>query len=227
MIIEYKDDATAFNARKRGTIAGKGACNNQISATLFRVVEAAGVATHFVDQLDETRTLARKVRIVPIELVVRNIAAGSLSQRLGLPEGTPLPCTVVETYYKNDALGDPLLNRYHVRALGLATDAQLDAMEAAALTVNRALRGYLRERGLDLVDFKLEFGVDPGGALLLADEISPDTCRFWDTATGEKLDKDRFRWDLGGVEAAYQEVLRRVTREAPAPGAAAGADSKG
>ncbi|GAB6876487.1 phosphoribosylaminoimidazolesuccinocarboxamide synthase [Thermaerobacter litoralis] len=207
--IYFKDDATAFDGRKRGTIGDKGRLNAQISAHLFRVVEAAGVPTHLVAVAGERELLARRVDIVPIEVVVRNVVAGSLARRLGLEAGRVLDEPVVELYYKRDDLGDPLINRAHVGLLGLATPEELDRMEAMALGVNRTLRAYLAERDLILVDFKLEFG-RAAGQLLLADEISPDTCRLWDRATGEPLDKDRFRRDLGDVAGAYAEVWRRL-----------------
>ncbi len=210
VIVYYKDDATAFNGEKRGTIHSKGELNNQMTAIFFGLVGRAGVPTHFIEQLSAREQLVKKVKIVPIEVVVRNIAAGSLSKRLGLPEGTDMPQTVVEWYYKDDALGDPLINEDHIAALKLATPEQLQQMRAYALKVNNILREHLAARRVLLVDFKLEFGVDADGQLILADEISPDTCRFWDAQTREKLDKDRFRRDLGGVEEAYQEMLRRV-----------------
>lgn len=209
-VIEYKDDATAFNGEKRAQIAGKGALNNQIATRFFEVLASAGIASHFVQSLSETEQLVRAVRIVPLEVVVRNIAAGSLAKRLGWEEGRPLPQTIVEFYYKSDALGDPLLNDSHIAALDLATPAQLTEIETLARRINDVLQPYLRERNVLLVDFKLEFGIDANGTILLADEISPDTCRFWDATTHEKLDKDRFRRDLGGVEDAYRELLSRV-----------------
>jgi phosphoribosylaminoimidazole-succinocarboxamide synthase len=210
VIVYYKDDATAFNGEKRGTIRSKGELNNQMTAIFFELLGRAGVPTHFIEQLSAREQLVKKVKIVLIEVVVRNIAAGSLSKRLGLPEGTELPQTVVEWYYKDDALGDPLINEDHIAALKLATPEQLQQMRAYALTVNRLLREHLAARRVLLVDFKLEFGMDSAGQLILADEISPDTCRFWDADTRQKLDKDRFRRDLGGVEEAYQEMLHRL-----------------
>ncbi|HEY7123621.1 MAG TPA: phosphoribosylaminoimidazolesuccinocarboxamide synthase [Ktedonobacterales bacterium] len=210
VIVYYKDDATAFNGEKRGTIQSKGELNNQMTAIFFGLLGRAGVPTHFIELLSAREQLVKKVKIVLIEVVVRNIAAGSLSKRLGLPEGTDMPQTVVEWYYKDDALGDPLINEDHIAALKLATPAQLQQMRAYALKVNTILREHLAARRVLLVDFKLEFGVDADGQLILADEISPDTCRFWDAQTRDKLDKDRFRRDLGGVEEAYQEMLRRV-----------------
>jgi len=209
-LVEYKDDATAFNGEKRGQITNKGSLNNRISAALFAVLQQQGIVTHFITTLSEREMLVRRVNIIPIEVVTRNVAAGSLAKRLGLAEGTELTRTVVEFYYKDDALGDPLINRSHALALALATRAQLDELESSALRINSILNDYLSARGLRLIDFKLEFGVTPEGELILADEISPDTCRLWDATTQEKLDKDRFRRDLGGVEEAYQEIWRRV-----------------
>ena len=209
VVIEYKDDATAFNAKKRGRIEQKGAMNNAISAYVFELLSARGIPTHYIRRLGERETLAWRVEIIPIEVVVRNIAAGSLSNRLGLAEGTPLSHTVIEFYYKNDALQDPMVNRSHVRALGIASDAEMDEMSRLALWINGELRRAFEPLGLVLVDFKVEFG-RKDGAVLLADEISPDTCRLWDAATGERLDKDRFRRDLGGVAEAYRQVLERI-----------------
>lgn len=209
-LVEYKDDATAFNGEKRGQITNKGSLNNRISAALFAVLQQQGVVTHFIATLSEREMLVRRVNIIPIEVVTRNVAAGSLAKRLGLAEGTELARTVVEFYYKDDALGDPLINRSHALALALATRSQLDELESSALHINSILNDHLSARGLRLIDFKLEFGVTPEGELILADEISPDTCRLWDATTHEKLDKDRFRRDLGGVEEAYQEIWRRL-----------------
>ncbi len=213
-LVEYKDDATAFNAQKRGTIRGKGPMNRDISAILFGYLEGRGIPTHYIESMGEREMVVRRLKMIPVEVVVRNVAAGSLAKRLGLPEGTPLGRTVMEFYLKNDELGDPMLNEYHIHALDLATPEQVRAMAEQALRINEALGAYLEGRGLRLVDFKLEFGVDAEGRVVLGDEISPDTCRFWDARTNEKLDKDRFRRDLGGVEEAYREVLRRL--EAPA-----------
>ncbi|MCL6488238.1 MAG: phosphoribosylaminoimidazolesuccinocarboxamide synthase [Alicyclobacillus mali] len=206
----YKDDATAFNGEKRGTIAGKGAINNQMSNLLFRYLEEHGVPTHFVEEVSERETLVRKVEIIPLEVVVRNIAAGSFSKRFGIEEGTPLERPLVEFYYKNDALGDPLVTDDHALILHLATADDLAELRRLALAVNHVLVRRFREAGLILVDFKLEFGRLPSGEIVLADEISPDTCRLWDERTREKMDKDRFRRDLGGVEQAYQEVWARL-----------------
>ncbi len=213
VMVHYKDDATAQNGLKRGTIAGKGVINNRMSNYLFQFLEQHGVPTHFIRECNERDTLVRRVEIVPLEVIVRNIAAGSLAERLGLPEGTILPSTVLEFCYKNDALGDPMVNRYHIRAINLATDAELDTICSLALQVNTLLQQRLEQANLTLVDFKLEFGRYNGG-ILLADEISPDTCRLWDTNTHEKLDKDRFRRDLGHTEEAYAEVMHRLGLEA-------------
>jgi phosphoribosylaminoimidazole-succinocarboxamide synthase len=210
VIVVYKDDATAFNGAKRGAITGKGALNNRMTAIFFQLLESKGIHTHFIETLSDREQLVRKVKIILIEAVVRNIAAGSLSKRLGLPEGAALARPIVELYYKDDALGDPLINEDHIAILNLATPEQLGQIRAEALAVNAILREYLAERRILLVDFKLEFGVDSDGNLLLADEISPDTCRFWDADTRQKLDKDRFRQDLGGVEEAYQEMFHRL-----------------
>ncbi|MDR3171013.1 MAG: phosphoribosylaminoimidazolesuccinocarboxamide synthase [Treponema sp.] len=209
-MVSYKDDATAFNGAKKGTIRGKGLVNNRITNHLMQVLESKGIPTHFVEQLSDTDTLVKKVLIIPLEVIVRNIAAGSLASRLGLPEGTRLNRTVLEYCYKNDELGDPLVNDYHILAINLATQEDLGVIADYALKINDILRDYLEGAGIRLIDFKLEFGKLPSGAIVLADEISPDTCRFWDTRTGEKLDKDRFRRDLGGVETAYGEVLKRL-----------------
>jgi phosphoribosylaminoimidazole-succinocarboxamide synthase len=210
VIVVYKDDATAFNGAKRGAITGKGALNNHMTAIFFQLLESKGIRTHFVETLSDREQLVRRVKIIPIEVVVRNIAAGSLSKRLGLPEGEELARPIVELYYKDDDLGDPLINDDHIAILNLATPEQVERIRAEALAVNAALLEYLAERRVLLVDFKLEFGTDAQGNQLLADEISPDTCRFWDAETRQKLDKDRFRQDLGGVEEAYQEMFRRL-----------------
>jgi phosphoribosylaminoimidazole-succinocarboxamide synthase len=209
LIQHFKDDATAFNAQKRGTIASKGIVNNRISEVLFRLLERDGVATHFVERLSDRDMLIRACQIVKIEVVVRNVIAGSLAARLGRPEGEALPEPILEHYLKDDALGDPLINDWHIRFLRLASPEELAAINATALRVNAILRPYLEARGIVLVDFKLEFGRHHG-ELLVADEICPDTCRLWDKGTGRKLDKDRFRRDLGAVEEAYQEAARRI-----------------
>ena len=210
VIVQYfKDDATAFNALKRGTIVGKGVVNNRMSAALFERLARARIPTHYLGTLSDREMLCRRLDIIKIETIVRNVVAGSLAKRTGLGEGTPIRQPVVELYYKSDPLGDPMLNDDHVRMLRLATPAELRWLRRTALRINTVLRPHLARRGLLLVDFKLEFG-RAKGKLWLGDEISPDTCRFWDAATREKLDKDRFRRDLGGVEEAYQEVYRRV-----------------
>lgn len=212
-IVDYKDDATAFNGLKKGQIAGKGAINNRVTNHLMKLLEGKGVPTHLVEELSDRQTLVKKVSIVPIEVIVRNIAAGSLSKRLGLPEGTKLKTTVLEYCYKDDDLGDPMINEYHIAAMELATKEELEQIAAYSFRVNQVLTEYLKDLGIELIDFKLEFGKLTDGVIVLADEISPDTCRFWDSATGEKLDKDRFRRDMGGVEDAYQEILKRLLGE--------------
>jgi phosphoribosylaminoimidazole-succinocarboxamide synthase len=217
--VYYKDDATAFNGQKRAQIGGKGVVNNRVSSELFRYLEANGIPTHFVRELSEREMLVRQVEIVPLEVIVRNRAAGTFSKRYGVEEGTHLKKPLVELSLKNDALGDPLIYDDAVLALGLATASELSRIKELALRVNELLREFFLKRGLEVIDFKLEFGrLDPPGlpqgekgAIVLADEISPDTMRLWEVGTGEKMDKDRFRRDLGGVEEAYQEVLRRVT----------------
>jgi phosphoribosylaminoimidazole-succinocarboxamide synthase len=205
----FKDDATAFNAQKRGTIVEKGVINNKISERLFRLLEQHGVPTHFVERKSDREMLTKKVSIVPIEVVVRNVVAGSLAKRLGMKEGEPIQPAIVEWYYKHDALGDPLIADDHVRLLKLASPEQLAEIRRLALTINGVLQPFFLDRRMILVDFKLEFGLH-NGQLILADEISPDTCRFWDQATKESMDKDRFRKDLGKIEESYQEVLKRV-----------------
>lgn len=209
LLVHYKDDATAFNGLKKGTIQNKGAMNNRISNRLMSLLEKHGVETHFVEELSDRETVVKRVEIVPVEVIVRNIAAGSLSKRVGLPEGTRLNSTVLEYSYKNDELGDPMINVSHVRALGLATKEEMDTIAEMAYKVNEILTGVMKKCNLILVDFKLEFG-RYHDHIILADEISPDTCRFWDADTGEKLDKDRFRRDLGNVEEAYIEIERRL-----------------
>lgn len=210
-IVSYKDDATAFNGEKRGTIVGKGRVNNLMSARLFQHLGEAGIPNHFISLLNDREMAVKAVTIIPLEVIVRNIAAGSFSKRLGVPEGKALPHTVLEFCYKNDALGDPLVNEDHILAMELATPEEIEIIKSLARKVNTELQAFLRERELILVDFKLEFGKYQG-EIILADEISPDTCRLWDASTGDKLDKDRFRRDLGGVEEAYEEVLRRLNR---------------
>lgn len=209
-MVEYKDDATAFNGEKKASIHNKGILNNHISTILFEALAAKGIPSHFVQQTDDTHMLVKRVEIIMLEVIVRNIAAGSFSKRLGIEEGTTLSCPTLEFCYKNDSLGDPMINHYHALALGLASQEEIDAITNQALAINKALQEIFGAAGLTLVDFKLEFGRLPDGTVVLADEISPDTCRLWDSKTHEKLDKDRFRRDLGNVEEAYQEVLKRL-----------------
>ena len=214
LVIQYfKDDATAFNAKKKGTIVSKGILNNEISETFFRLLEGKGVPTQFVERLNEREMLVKRLDIIPVETVVRNIIAGSLAKRLGMEEGKALPAPIVEYYYKSDALDDPMINQWHVTVLGYATQAELQKLTDLALKTNAVLLPFLQQRGILLVDMKLEFGRHHG-EILLGDEICPDTCRFWDVHTRRKLDKDRFRQDLGGVEEAYQEVYRRICNAA-------------
>jgi phosphoribosylaminoimidazole-succinocarboxamide synthase len=211
VIAEFKDDLTAFNGAKKDNESGKGALNNKISTELFKMLATRGVESHFVEMLDDTHMLCKKVDIILIEVIVRNIATGSLSKNLGIADGTVLPFTLVEFDYKNDALGDPKLNDQHCLILNLVkNEAELDQLRAMAREVNSILRPYFHEKGLNLIDFKLEFGRDQNGKIILADEISPDNCRFWDLETGEKMDKDRFRQGLGGLKVAYEEVLNRI-----------------
>ena len=212
LIVSYKDDATAFNGEKKGTIAGKGVINNRMSNLLMARLEREGVPTHLVRELNERETLVKKVSIIPLEVILRNVAAGSFSKRYGVEEGLVFPSPTLEFSYKNDALGDPLLNDDHVFALGLASREELSLIRGYTLTINRVLQGIWAGCGITLVDFKVEFGRLKDGSIVLADEISPDTCRLWDTKTHEKLDKDRFRRDLGGVEEAYIQVMDRLTR---------------
>lgn len=211
-IVYYKDDATAFNGLKKGAITDKGVLNNKISSHFFQMLKAEGIPTHFVQFLNDREQLVKKLDILLVEVVVRNVAAGSLAKRIGFEEGTLLPSPVVEFYYKNDDLGDPLVNNYHIQVLRLATPEQLAILEKYALRINEILIDYLIKKNIRLIDFKLEFGLHKG-EILLGDEISPDTCRFWDTKTNEKLDKDRFRRDLGHVEEAYKQILFRLTGE--------------
>ena len=210
LIVDYKDDATAFNGLKKGTIRGKGIINNRMSNRLMQRLERAGIPTHFVKELSERETLVKRVRIVPLEVIVRNIAAGSFSKRYGVPEGTVFDAPTIEFSYKNDALGDPLTNTSHAVAMHLAREDEIETIKQSALRVNEVLRTFWADCGVTLVDFKLEFGRLPDGTIILADEISPDTCRLWDSQTGKKLDKDRFRRDLGDVEDAYAEVMGRL-----------------
>lgn len=208
-IVSYKDDATAFNGLKKGTIAGKGAINNRMSNFLMKMLEEKGIPTHFVEELSDRETVVKKVSIVPLEVIARNIAAGSLAKRLGVEEGYPMKRTVLEFSYKNDDLGDPLINDYFAIALGLATREEIDTITEYAFKVNEVYKKYFANAGIELIDFKIEFGRYKG-QIILADETSPDTCRLWDMKTREKLDKDRFRRDLGNVEEAYNEVFHRL-----------------
>jgi phosphoribosylaminoimidazole-succinocarboxamide synthase len=210
LIVSYKDDATAFNGLKRGTIQGKGVINNMMSNLLMKRLEEKGIPTHLVEELSERDTLVKRVSIVPLEVIIRNISAGSFSKRYGVEEGIVFESPTIEISYKNDGLGDPLLNRYHALALKLATEEELETIKDYSFRINDELKSFWSGCGVTLVDFKLEFGRLPDGTIVLADEISPDTCRLWDTATGKKLDKDRFRRDLGGVEDAYQEIMQRL-----------------
>lgn len=211
-VVEYKDDATAFNGLKKGSIADKGIVNNVMSNIIFALLEEKGVPTHLVEQLSERETLVKAVTILPLEVIIRNVAAGSFSKRYGVEEGRPLAKPVLEFSYKNDELGDPLINDDHIFALELATEEQLAQVRHYAFAVNAALQEFFLDKGLKLIDFKIEFGTDKDGKVLLADEISPDTCRLWDVVTNEKMDKDRFRRDLGKVEETYQEVLNRIKK---------------
>ena len=211
VIAQFKDDLTAFNGAKKDTEAGKGALNNKISTALFQMLAEKGIESHFVKMLDDTNMLCKKVNIIMIEVIVRNVATGSLSKNLGIPDGKILPFTLVEFDYKNDELGDPKLNDQHCLILELVkNEAELDQLRAMARQINDILRPYFHNKGLNLVDFKLEFGRDANGKIILADEISPDNCRFWDLKTGEKMDKDRFRQGMGGLKVAYEEVLNRI-----------------
>ena len=210
LIVSYKDDATAFNGLKKGTISGKGVINNKMSNFLMALLEKAGVPTHFVEEINDRETIVKKVSIVPLEVIIRNIAAGSFSKRYGVDEGKVFKTPTIEFSYKNDDLGDPLINDYHALALELATSEEIETIKKYAFAVNEFLKAFWLERGVTLVDFKLEFGRLSDGTIVLADEISPDTCRFWDSKTNEKLDKDRFRRDMGGVEDAYTEIMSRL-----------------
>jgi len=212
-IVDYKDDATAFNGLKKGTIKGKGVINNRVTNHIMKMLEEKGVPTHLVEEISERETVVKKVTIVPLEVIVRNIVAGSMSKRLGIPEGTVLACPVLEFSYKNDELGDPMINDYHALAMELATKEEIETIKELTFKINDLLIEYFKNVGIELVDFKLEFGRTTDGKIILADEISPDTCRFWDIKTHEKLDKDRFRRDLGNVEDAYKEILKRLFGE--------------
>lgn len=212
-MIEYKDDATAFNGEKKGQIHQKGVMNNQITTLIFKKLAKHGIENHFVEYVDETHQIVKKVEIIMLEVIMRNVIAGSLAKRLGKPEGEVLPQPILELCYKNDDLGDPMINNYHAQAIGLASAEELDEITKKAFEINEYLKELFAQCGLTLVDFKIEFGRLPNGKVILADEISPDTCRLWDMETHEKLDKDRFRRDLGNVEEAYQEVLKRLKEE--------------
>ncbi len=213
LIIHYKDDATAFDGKKKGKIKSKGKYNLEISNIFFMLLEDNDIKTHLIRQINDTDILVKKVDIIPIEVVLRNVAAGSLAKRLGLEEGTKLNRPILEYYYKDDELGDPLINRYHIIERNLATEGQLKLLDILGFKINKVLTNFLEDKGLILVDFKLEFGLDKNGNIILADEISPDTCRFWDKETNKKLDKDRFRRDLGEIEEAYQEILYRLKKD--------------
>ena len=211
LIVYFKDDATAGNGEKKGTIKDKGIINNKMSEFFFKLLKSNGIESHYIETLNEREMAVKSLRMIALEVIVRNVAAGSLAKRLGLPEGTPLNTPVLEYCYKNDELGDPMLNRYHIMALDLARVHELDEIEHLAFCTNRILIDFLYAKNIKLIDFKLEFGRDERDKIVLADEISPDNCRFWDATTNEKLDKDRFRRDMGGVEEAYHEILTRIT----------------
>ena len=213
LLVYYKDDATAGNGAKKGTIASKGIMNNKMTAFFFELLAKHGISHHCIRRVSDREMLVQRLEIIPLEVIVRNVAAGSLAKRLGLQEGVPMKRPVIEFCYKNDELGDPMVNRYHILAMEFATEKELDEIERVSLQVNDILTKFLKDKKVDLIDFKLEFGRDNAGKLILADEISPDNCRFWDSDTHEKLDKDRFRRDMGNVEGAYKEMLRRLTGE--------------
>ncbi len=213
VIVDYKDDATAFNGEKKGTISGKGVVNNRMTNFMFKMLEKEGVPTHLVEEISDRETIVKKVSIVPLEVIVRNVAAGSFSKRMGVEEGRQLLTPILEFSYKNDDLGDPFINDYYALALGLATKEELDTIAEYAFKVNAFMLDFFKGLNIDLIDFKIEFGKTSDGTIILADEISPDTCRFWDSTTHEKLDKDRFRRDMGGVEEAYQEIMKRLMGE--------------
>lgn len=210
VIVDYKDDATAFNGLKKGTIKGKGAINNRMTNFLMKRLEEKGIPTHLVEEIDDRQTAVKRVEIIPLEVIIRNKAAGSFSKRLGIAEGTPLKCSTLEFSYKDDDLGDPLINSYMAKAIGAATQEEIDQISEYAFAINEELKAFFQEIGIELIDFKLEFGKTSDGTIVLADEISPDTCRYWDLATGKHLDKDTFRRDLGDPEGAYQEVFARM-----------------
>lgn len=213
VIVDYKDDATAFNGEKKGTISGKGVVNNRMTNFMFKMLEKEGVPTHLVEEISDRETIVKKVSIVPLEVIVRNVAAGSFSKRMGVEEGRKLLTPILEFSYKNDDLGDPFINDYYALALGLATKEEIDTIAKYAFKVNEFMLNFFKGLNIDLIDFKIEFGKTSDGTIILADEISPDTCRFWDSTTHEKLDKDRFRRDMGGVEEAYQEIMKRLMGE--------------
>ena len=213
VIVDYKDDATAFNGEKKGTIAGKGVINNKMTNYMFKMLEKEGVPTHLVEEISDRETIVKKVSIVPLEVIIRNVAAGSFSKRMGVEEGKQLLCPILEFSYKNDDLGDPFINDYYALALGIATKEEIDTIAKYAFKVNEFMVKFFKGLNIDLIDFKIEFGKTADGTIILADEISPDTCRFWDSTTHEKLDKDRFRRDMGGVEEAYQEIMKRLMGE--------------
>ncbi len=213
VIVDYKDDATAFNGEKKGTISGKGVVNNRMTNFMFRMLEKEGVPTHLVEEISERETIVKKVSIVPLEVIIRNVSAGSFSKRMGVEEGKQLLTPILEFSYKNDDLGDPFINDYYALALGLATREEIDTIAKYAFKVNEFMLKFFKGLNIDLIDFKIEFGKTSDGTIILADEISPDTCRFWDSTTHEKLDKDRFRRDMGGVEEAYQEIMKRLMGE--------------
>jgi phosphoribosylaminoimidazole-succinocarboxamide synthase len=210
VIVDYKDDATAFNGEKKGTITGKGVINNKLTNHLMKMLEEKGIPTHFVEEISDREAIVKKVTIIPLEVIIRNIAAGSFSKRFGVKEGKELLSPTLEFSYKDDSLGDPMINTYHIKALGIATETELQTLADMSFKVNEILKEYLIKDGIILVDFKLEFGKTSSGQIVLADEISPDTCRFWDSVTKEKLDKDRFRRSLGGEVEAYNEISKRV-----------------
>ena len=213
VIVDYKDDATAFNGEKKGTISGKGVINNRMTNFMFKMLEKEGVPTHLVEEISDRETIVKKVSIVPLEVIIRHVAAGSFSKRMGVEEGKQLLCPILEYSYKNDDLGDPFINDYYALALGIATKEDLDTIAKYAFKVNEFMVKFFKGLNIDLIDFKIEFGKTSDGTIILADEISPDTCRFWDSTTHEKLDKDRFRRDMGGVEDAYKEIRRRIFGE--------------
>lgn len=213
VIVDYKDDATAFNGEKKGTISGKGVINNKMTNYMFKMLEKEGVPTHLVEEISDRETIVKKVSIVPLEVIIRNVAAGSFSKRMGVEEGRKLLTPILEFSYKNDDLGDPFINDYYALALGLATKDEIDTIAKYAFKVNEFMVNFFKKLNIDLIDFKIEFGKTSDGTIILADEISPDTCRFWDSTTHEKLDKDRFRRDMGGVEEAYQEIMKRLMGE--------------